>query len=113
MKKITASLRGLALSVAVITHISNKNFADSVSIVIHPKYNSLSGMHRKIFGENYRREWATAVKLIIIRISRINGGLSLERYIGGMETESIRLVDCNSGIKGISMAAYYHHSNNC
>lgn len=113
MKKITTSLRGLALSVAVIAQISNKNFADSFSIVIHPKYYRLSGIHRKIFGENYRREWTTAVKLIIIRISRINGGLSLQRHIGGMETKSIRLVNCDNGIKGILMASYSHHSNNC
>lgn len=71
----------------------DKNFPDSVTITIHPRYNKVSSIHRKIFGENYRKEWATAVKLPLIRVSRINGGLSPEQFGGGMETKSIRMID--------------------
>jgi hypothetical protein len=71
----------------------DSNFPDSVLITIHPRYNRVSGIHRMFFGENYRKEWATQVKLPVIRVSRINGGLSPERYGGGMETKSIRMID--------------------
>jgi hypothetical protein len=93
MKSAFLSLLALAISTSVFSQLPDKNFPDSVSITIHPNYNQISKIHRKIFGKNYRQEWATAVKLPLIRISRINGGLSPERYGGGMETKSIRLSD--------------------
>lgn len=95
MKSAFLSLLALAISTRAFSQLPDKNFPDSVSITIHPNYNQVSKVPRKIFGENYRQEWATAVKLPVIRISRINGGLLPERYGGGMEAMSIRLSDKN------------------
>ena len=98
MKSAFLSLLTLAISTKVFSQLQDKNFPDSVSITIHSNYNQISKVHRKIFGENYRQEWATAVRLPVIRISRINGGLSPERNGGGMETKSIRLSDKNGQV---------------
>src|ERR1700739_2251792 len=66
---------------------------DSVVVRIHPKYDKVSGWHRSIFGENYRKEWAAKVKLPYFRLSQLHGGLTPERLGGGEQTHSIRLVD--------------------
>jgi hypothetical protein len=66
--------------------------ADSVKTTVHPSYNKVSKIHRKLFGENFRHEWADTVTLPVIRISRVDGGLKAVQYGGGMETKSIRMV---------------------
>src|ERR1700761_5900645 len=73
----------------------NKDFPDSVLIRVHASYNNVNGIHRWLFGENYRREWAAEVKLPLIRTSQVYGGLSPEQYGGGMETKSVRMKDKN------------------
>jgi hypothetical protein len=67
--------------------------ADSVLVRIHPKYDSVSGLHRAIFGENYRREWAAQVKLPYLKISQLHGGLTPEQRGGGLQTKSLRMID--------------------
>jgi hypothetical protein len=66
---------------------------DSVVIQAHPSYNKVSGTHRWFFGTNYRKEWATPVKLPKIKISEIYGGLTPIKEGGGMQTKSLRLTD--------------------
>jgi len=68
-------------------------FPDSINISVHSSYDKVNGFHRLIFGENYRKEWATIVRLPLININQIRGGLSPERFGGGMETKSIRMID--------------------
>jgi len=68
---------------------------DSVAVRIHPKYDKVSGLHRSIFGENYRKEWAAKVKLPYLRLSQLHGGLTPEKLGGGEQTHSLRLVDPN------------------
>jgi hypothetical protein len=67
--------------------------ADSIKISVHPSYNNVSKIHRKLFGENFRKEWAANVTLPVIRISKIEGGLKLLQNGGGMQTKSVRLQD--------------------
>ncbi|MDB5135318.1 MAG: hypothetical protein JWP37_1921 [Mucilaginibacter sp.] len=69
------------------------NFPDSVKITIHASYNQVNGFHKWLFGKNFRNEWATEVKLPLIRVSQVYGGLSPLKYGGGMETKSIRMQD--------------------
>lgn len=72
---------------------ANQVFKDSMVVAIHPSYNKVSGIHRWFFGENYRKEWSTPVKMPIIRISELYGGLKPIRQGGGMQSKSLRLVD--------------------
>ena len=67
--------------------------ADSIVQAVHPSYVDVSGEHRWFFGNNYREEWATKVKLPLIRISRVHGGLVPVKEGGGMQSKSLRLVD--------------------
>jgi hypothetical protein len=73
--------------------VTVNNFPDSVFIKVRPSYNDVNGIHRWLFGENYRKEWAALVKLPLIRIQQVYGGLTPEEYGGGMETKSVRMKD--------------------
>src|ERR1700753_3152783 len=53
--------------------------SDSVSIAVHKSYDKVSGIHRWLFGENYRKEWAATVKLPLIDVTTVNGGLIPEQ----------------------------------
>jgi hypothetical protein len=73
--------------------VNEKNPADSVIVKVHPSYNNVTGIHRWLFGENYRKEWAADTKLPVFRISELHGGLTPERQGGGFQTTSLRLID--------------------
>jgi hypothetical protein len=66
---------------------------DSLTIQVHPSYQQVSKIHHWLFGKNYREEWATKVKLPVIRLSKIHGGLVPIKEGGGMQTKSLRLED--------------------
>ena len=83
----------LALVMSWYSSRAQAQFPDSVNVRVHPSYNNVNSFHRWLFGENYRREWAAEVKLPLIRISQVHGGLVPEEFGGGMETKSIRMED--------------------
>lgn len=66
---------------------------DSVTIIPWAKYDSVGRLHRKVFGENYRKEYARPVKVPLIRLSRISGGLSAVQAGGGNQSKTLRLRD--------------------
>lgn len=66
---------------------------DSMVVTANPQYNKVGKFHRRIFGENYRKEWAAPTKLPVIRISEVEGGLKPIKRGGGMQTISLRLAD--------------------
>jgi hypothetical protein len=66
---------------------------DSTWVTLLPAYDKVGAVHRKVFGENYRKEYAYKTKVPIIRLSKINGGLVATQRGGGNQSKSIRLVD--------------------
>lgn len=66
---------------------------DSVTVAIEPAYDKVSGLHRLIFGESYRRLWATRVKMRVFHLSKEKGGLKILQRGGGFQTKSLRLED--------------------
>ncbi|PWG82224.1 BamA/TamA family outer membrane protein [Pararcticibacter amylolyticus] len=66
---------------------------DSITVAAHESYDRVSKIHRKLFGENYRKEWAADTRLPLIRISEIKGGLTPVKRGGGMQSVSLRLRD--------------------
>lgn len=68
-------------------------FSDSLVTAAHASYNHVSGIHRWLFGENYRKDWALPTKLPVIRLSSFHGGLTPLKQGGGMESKSLRLID--------------------
>ena len=81
------------LSLLLLTLGLFVNGQDSISIKIYPKYDSVSKIHRVLFGENYRKEYAAPTKVPIIRISTFNGGLTPTQRGGGNQSHSLRLID--------------------
>lgn len=70
-----------------------QKFPDSITVRVHPSYNKANGFHKIFFGENYRKEWAAQVKLPVLKLSKINGGLTFVKEGGGTQTKSLRLED--------------------
>ena len=68
---------------------------DSITIAIEPAYNEVGKSHRFFLGENYRKLWATPVKMRIMDIRKEKGGLTIVKLGGGNQTRSIRFVDPN------------------
>ena len=69
------------------------NFPDSVVVKVHPSYDKVTHVHEWFFGKNYRKEWGADVKLPLIKISEVYGGLTPEKEGGGMQSKSLRLKD--------------------
>lgn len=67
--------------------------ADSIYTQANPIYDSVGNFHRKLFGENYRKEWAANTEVPIIRVSSFKGGLTPLKRGGGMQTVSLRMED--------------------
>lgn len=67
--------------------------ADSIVVKAHPEYNRVNAFHRKLYGENYRKEWAAPVKLPVIKVSSFKGGLTPIGLGSVHQTLSLRLKD--------------------
>ena len=86
----------LLLSITFINAVSYKTAfgqADSVTVSIRPSYNEVSGTHRFLFGENYRKLWATPVKVKVFSLDKEKGSLTIVKQGGGLQTRSLRLRD--------------------
>ncbi|KQS36430.1 hypothetical protein ASG14_12295 [Pedobacter sp. Leaf194] len=68
-------------------------YRDSVTVKVKPAYDSVGKLHRKIFGENYRKEYAAETRLPVLKIGEISGGLKVIQRGGGNQTRSLRLKD--------------------
>ena len=66
---------------------------DSITLVLKSSLDSVSGIHRRLFGENYRKVWATKTTLPVLHLSATT--LQPTELGGGMQTKSLRLVDDN------------------
>ncbi|WP_158288344.1 BamA/TamA family outer membrane protein [Mucilaginibacter psychrotolerans] len=89
---VAAATAGYAQQNAV-NELPAPKFRDSMVVKVHPSYNDVTGAHKWLFGKNYREEWAVPVKLPIIRISEVYGGLTPEKEGGGYQSKSLRLKD--------------------
>ena len=72
---------------------TNPTALDSIAIPLIGRYDNVGLLHRKIFGENYRKEYALETKIPVIRLSNISGGLKATVRGGGNQTHSLRLED--------------------
>jgi hypothetical protein len=67
--------------------------SDSIIVAEHAAYDNWGKFHRFLFGENYRKEYATPTELPVIRISTFKGGLTPAKRGGGHQSRSLRLKD--------------------
>jgi hypothetical protein len=73
-------------------------YQDSATIPANKKYENASGFKRLMLGENYRKEWATPVKLKVFNVNKEHGGFKIEGIGGGNQTRSLHLKD-SAGVK--------------
>ncbi len=71
---------------------------DSVVIAANKDYADVSGFKRVMLGDNYRKEWATPVKLKVFDLKTELGGLKIVGMGGGKQTRSLHLKD-SAGVK--------------
>jgi hypothetical protein len=70
-----------------------KNNKDSITIAVYPQYNQAGPLKRSLLGKNYRKLWATPVKMKIFHLNKEKGGLKITDEGGGNQTNSLHLVD--------------------
>jgi hypothetical protein len=75
----------------VIASTQAKAQKDSAIVMAHPSYDSVTRWHRRLFGENFRKEWAAPVKLPVISLTE--RGLTPLQLGGGHQTHSLRMKD--------------------
>ncbi|RFZ91144.1 hypothetical protein D0C36_19575 [Mucilaginibacter conchicola] len=90
---ILSAVFSLSVPEVLCAQSGSTGFPDSITVSIRPRYDKAGGLHRRLFGRNYRKEWATPVKLPLIRISAVAGGLTPVKEGGGMQSTSLRLTD--------------------
>jgi hypothetical protein len=80
------------------TTIHSLVYKDSAVMAANADYADVSGFKRMMMGNNYRKEWATPVKLKVLDIHTEHGGLKIEGLGGGNQSKSLHLKD-SSGMK--------------
>ncbi|MDQ3290895.1 MAG: outer membrane protein assembly factor [Bacteroidota bacterium] len=66
---------------------------DSITVAIAPGYNKVSKTYRFFLGENYRKLWATPIKMKVFRLHQEKGGMTILQKGGGQQTKSLRMRD--------------------
>jgi Omp85 superfamily domain len=64
--------------------------SSSVTVVAGPSYDA-SGLHRKLFGTEYRPLWLTPIEVEVLDLRGYAGGLVPAKLGGGMETRTLHL----------------------
>ncbi len=63
----------------------------SVTVAANAEYNRAGKFKRIMFGDHYRKEWATPVDVVILEMNEFAGGLTPVKMGGGHQTKSLRL----------------------
>lgn len=66
---------------------------DSVTAVVASEYDEVGMVHRFWLGDSYRKLYNTPVKMRVMDLNKEKGGLEVVKLGGGMQTQSLRLVD--------------------
>ena len=68
---------------------------DSVTSPASTQYGSMNLLKRILLGSNYREEWSVPVKMPVLNIRTVHGGLTPTEMGGGQQTKNLRLKDKN------------------
>ncbi|MFA6152392.1 MAG: BamA/TamA family outer membrane protein [Chitinophagaceae bacterium] len=85
--------------ISLLNHVSvvdsKSLFADSITVAIAPHYDAPGKFHRFLFGEHYRKIWATPTTMSVFHLEKEMGGMKILKKGGGQQTKSLRLEDKN------------------
>ncbi len=76
------------------THVTDSSQPGYRTVIIGKEYNK-SPAHKFFWGKHYRREWMTPVRIPVINLDTIKGGLTPTEQGGGRQTQTLRLKDKN------------------
>jgi hypothetical protein len=87
----------LSLFITSISHsqkVPNSVLNDSSYkiVIAGPQYNT-DPTHQKRWGTHYRKEWATPVKVKVVKLDTLAGGLTPYEKGGGRQSKTLRLRD--------------------
>lgn len=72
--------------------LNRPDFRDStVTVAVNPRYADRGKFHKFLFGEHYRKEWATPVAFPVLDLATEKGGLTPYKVGGGKQTTSLKL----------------------
>ncbi|GAA3918728.1 metallophosphoesterase [Hymenobacter algoricola] len=72
--------------------VKRPNFGDStITLAVKPEYDDHNKFHNFLFGEHYRKEWATPVKFKVLDMATEQGGLEAYKIGGGKQTASLKV----------------------
>jgi hypothetical protein len=91
--KFSSLLFAVLLYCSIITASAQVIKGDSITIAVAPAYDSVGSFHRTLFGENYRKLWATPVTMKVFYLEKEKGGLKVVGKGGGKQTQSLQLKD--------------------
>ncbi|GGH27012.1 hypothetical protein FAZ19_18615 [Sphingobacterium alkalisoli] len=77
----------------ICTVYLNAQVRDSVVAIIASEYDEVGIAHRFWLGDSYRKLYNTPVKMRLVDLSTEKGGLEGVKLGGGMQTQSLRMVD--------------------
>jgi hypothetical protein len=81
-------------NVKALEQIARKAITDdSIDARAYGPYDSVSKLHKKLFGKNFRKEWSALTRMPVLKISELKGGLTPYKRGGGHQTYSLRLKD--------------------
>jgi hypothetical protein len=66
---------------------------DSFTVAANTKYDHTFALNRWFAGNNYRKDWATPVKMKVFRIHEEKGGMEITGLGGGHQSKSLQLKD--------------------
>ncbi|MGO3805692.1 MAG: BamA/TamA family outer membrane protein [Sphingobacterium sp.] len=76
-----------------LSWLSYSQTPDSVTVAVAPQYDDVGMVHRFWLGDSYRQLYSTPVKIRVMELGKEKGGLKVVKLGGGMQTQSLRLVD--------------------
>ena len=77
---------------AVAAQYADISFANRDTVAYaSDKYGGRSKFHKRLLGENYRKEWGTPLRVPMFDIGSIKGGLTPIKRGGGHQTTSLRM----------------------
>lgn len=87
-------LLSVSSAIAQKTTVVDSTEPNSRIVIAGKEYKS-SQWHKWLWGEDYREEWSTPVKIPVLNLDSAFGGLTVVKEGGGRQTKSLRLVDAS------------------
>ena len=86
---LEGSRRGLLLVAMQASPAPRAATPDSVTVTAGPQYRA-GWLHRVMLGRHYRDLWTTPVRVAVLDLARVGGGLTPAKRGGGRQTKSLR-----------------------